>query len=123
RRRSCPRPRGRRRPARRGRRGRGGWRSRPHQPGDGPARLVDLLGGVVPGGDRLVHAVVEVVVEQGEGDALEGAGRGGDLGEDVDAVRVLLHHAVDPAHLALDAAQPLEQGVLRLDVTGHAYTL
>ena len=32
----------------------------------------------------------------------------GDLGEDVDAVGVLVDHALEAAHLALDAAQPLD---------------
>jgi hypothetical protein len=37
----------------------------------------------------------------------------------VDAVPVLLHHALQAADLALDAAQPVEDRILVVDVPGH----
>src|SRR5207253_11194842 len=37
---------------------------------------------------------------------------GGDLGEDVDAVAVVLDHALDAAHLPLDPMQPLHERLL-----------
>jgi hypothetical protein len=56
--------------------------------------------------------VAEVIFDEAEGDGLEGPGHGGHLGEDVDAVGVGLDHALQAAHLTLDAAQPLEVSVL-----------
>ena len=47
----------------------------------------------------------------GHGHRLEGAGDGGDLGHDVDAVLVLLHHAGDPARLPLDQPEPPQVGL------------
>ena len=52
------------------------------------------------------HARMGVSVEQPERDLVEGGLDRRDLGEDVDAVAVLLDHALDAAHLALDAPQP-----------------
>src|SRR4029453_11962648 len=42
-----------------------------------------------------------------------------DLGEDLDAVRVLLDHALEAANLTFDALQPLEVVVLVYRVTTH----
>ena len=50
---------------------------------------------------------------------LQGLGHGGDLGEDVDAVDVLVDHPGDAADLALDAAQALEVVVLGVGVAVH----
>ena len=58
------------------------------------------------------HAVVRMVVEEPERDLVERRLSGADLGEDVDAVAVVAHHALDPADLTLDAAQPRQQLVL-----------
>ena len=66
-------------------------------------------------------AVGQVLVEQAEGHGLERLRRGGDLGEDVDAVRVLGHHPLDAADLALDAAQALEVGFLGVGVPGAGH--
>ena len=49
-------------------------------------------------------------VEHVDGDLLERGLDGGDLGEDVDAVGVLLDHALEAAHLALDAAEAVVDG-------------
>src|SRR5215210_445218 len=54
---------------------------------------------------RAHHAVFRVVLEQLERDLVERRLDRGDLGDDVDAVTVLLDHPVDPADLALDPAQ------------------
>jgi hypothetical protein len=53
---------------------------------------------------RADDAVVCVVVEQAEGDFVQGSLNGGDLREDVDAVAVLLDHALQTAYLAFDPA-------------------
>ena len=60
-----------------------------------------------------------MVVEQLDGDGLEGPGDRGDLVEDLDAVLVLAHHPLQPSHLSLDAAQPPVDGVLVVAVTRH----
>ena len=62
------------------------------------------------------HAVGEVVVEQLQGHRLEGLGRRGHLLQDVDAVPVLVHHALQAPDLALHPAQALLHGVLVVDV-------
>ena len=62
---------------------------------------------------RTAHdAVVRVVVEQAEGHLVERGLSSADLRQDVDAVAVVLDHPLDAAHLALDAAQPLQELVL-----------
>ena len=52
--------------------------------------------------------MVHVLLDQAQADAVERLGGGGDLGEHVDAVLVLLDHPLDPADLALDAAKAAE---------------
>ena len=85
------------------------------QPADRAHQLLHLLlGGALAG----AHAVADVVVEEAEGDLVEGGLGGLDLGEDVDAVAVLLHHPRDAADLALDAGEPLQQLLLRCLVSG-----
>ena len=69
------------------------------------------LGGVA-GRERAGDAVVHVVVEDLEREALERRLDGRDLREDVDAVAVVLDHPLDPAHLALDAVEPLDERLL-----------
>ena len=63
--------------------------------------------------------MAHVVLQQAEADGLKGLGGGGDLGEDVDAVDVLLNHAGDAPNLPLDAAQALEVVLLGSGVAGH----
>src|SRR6478735_3186787 len=93
--------------------GRGwGWRSGLHEAGDGLGGLLELLlllGPALAGG--VDEAVRHVVVEQVERERLERLRRRGDLGEDVDAVLLLLDHPLDPADLPLDPAQALEVGL------------
>src|SRR5215218_7358753 len=95
-----------------------GWMSGTDEPRDRLGGLADLLVGLVAAGARGVDdAVAHVLLEQAEGDRLQRLRHGGDLGEDVDAVLLVLDHALQTAGLALDAAQPLEVVVLAVDVT------
>src|ERR1700709_1165788 len=43
---------------------------------------------------------------------------GADLGQDVDAVALVLDHALDAPHLALDALEARREGILVGDVAG-----
>ena len=62
------------------------------------------------------HAVARVFVEQAEGDLVDRRLDGGDLGEDVDAVAVLVDHPLEAADLAGDPAQAVLDLVLVVDV-------
>jgi REP element-mobilizing transposase RayT len=73
--------------------------------------LLDLLGA---GFAR--DAVADVLVEDLEGERLEGGVDGADLRQDVDAVAVVLQHLLDPAHLPLDPVEPLDERLLVLRV-------
>jgi hypothetical protein len=64
-----------------------------------------------------------VVVEQPERDLLQALRGCRDLGEDVDAVLVLLDHPGDPTDLTLDAAKASEQVVLVHVVPRHGCTI
>src|SRR5207249_8290280 len=85
----------------------------------------DLVNHCVTGAEGIRDTVVHVVVEDLERKALQCGRHGADLSEDVDAVPILLEHALDPAHLALDPVQSLDQRVLILRVPVHRedYTL
>jgi hypothetical protein len=88
---------------------------------------------VAPGGSFGWHvhgAPVAVVVasgtltvEQAQRHRLQRPGHRRHLGQDVDAVLVVLDHALEPSHLALDAAQPLQIRVLLAGVARHASTV
>ena len=81
--------------------------------------LVETVVGHPLAGRRGVgHAVPEVLVEQPDRHALEGSRRRRDLGQDVDAVGVLVDHALQPAHLALDAPEALQDVGLVVVVAG-----
>jgi len=69
--------------------------------------------------DGLGDAVPEMIFQQAECDRLQRPGHRGDLGEDLDAVDVLFHHALEAADLALDPPQALEVGVLVLGISAH----
>ena len=71
---------------------------------------------VAAGRGGFEDAVVEVVVEEPEGDGFEGAGHRGDLGEDLDAVLLVFDHVLEAAGLSFDAAQAAEVLVLVGDV-------
>ena len=66
--------------------------------------------------DGVRHAVGQVVVEQLERHRLEGLGGGGHLFEDVDAVAVLVDHALQAPDLALHPPQAFLEGLLVVDV-------
>ena len=92
--------------------------------GDGFGGFLDLfLGFGATCFDGLSDAVAEVILDEAKGDGLQGPGHGGYLGEDVDAVGVGFHHALEPAHLTLDPAQPLEVSVLILRIPAHSPTV
>ena len=80
------------------------------EPADGGHHLLGPL--VLLVGLGADHARVRVAVEQAERDLVERGLRGADLGEDVDAVAVVVDHPLDPADLTLDPPQPREQLVL-----------
>src|SRR6478609_10407000 len=60
--------------------------------------------------------MAEVILEKTHGDGLERARQGADLGEDVDAVLLVLHHPMDAAGLTLDPLEAVEVLVLVGDV-------
>jgi hypothetical protein len=65
--------------------------------------------------------VLDVVVEDPEREALERGRDRGDLRQHVHAIAVFLDHALDPAHLALDAVEALDERLLPLVVAGFAH--
>jgi hypothetical protein len=69
--------------------------------------------------DGLRYAMTKMILKQAERDGLKGTRNRGHLGEHVDAVSIVGHHALQPAHLALDAPQPSEVGVLFLRIPSH----
>ena len=80
----------------------------------------------VAAGRRARDAVLQVLVEQVQADTLQRLADGCDLGEDVDAVGVLVDHPLQATDLALDAAQPGEDLLLVVGVSGcrvHAITV
>src|SRR5438309_1836103 len=94
-------------------------------PGEAMHGLEQLLAllvrfGLVPGSQGSCHAVLDVVVQYAEGEAVERGRNGAQLREDVDAVAVFLEHPLDAAHLAFDPVQALDEGVLVLGIAmGH----
>src|SRR5450830_128136 len=91
-----------------------------HQPGDRVRCLSQLLLALVrvpP--DVSGEAVLQVLLEQAESDALQLARCGGDLGQHVDAVLLLIDHPGDAPDLALDAAEPVQVVDLVGAVAGH----
>src|SRR5205085_10369517 len=66
-----------------------------------------VLASVVTTGDRVGHAILQVVAEDDPADALQGRLGGRELVQDLGAGLLLLQHLVEAAHLPLD---PLEAG-------------
>lgn len=64
-------------------------------------------------------AVPDVIVEQSDRYLLQGVRRRGYLGEDVDAVVVVLDHLLQAPHLTLDSAQPRQDVFLVVVVAPH----
>src|SRR4051794_20636518 len=98
-----------------------------HEAPDGRHQLAGA--GVLLGVGAIDDAVARVVVEQPQRDLVERGLDRGDLGQHIDAVAVLVDHALDAADLTLDAAQALEELVLgggvaaRLGAGGHAVSI
>src|SRR6476661_4330288 len=82
--------------------------------------VVRGLGGVaVARADGLGGAVFEVVAHQLAADRAQGLLDGGDLGQDVGAVAVLLDHLLEAAHLPLDPPQALLVAVIDPGIDGY----
>src|SRR5215470_14482151 len=89
----------------------------PNEPRDCRRSLTDLLGGsLVPGSDRVRDAMTEVIFQQADRDGLQRLRDGRDLGQDVDAIGIVVDHPLQPAYLSLDAPQPRTVLVLVLGV-------
>src|SRR5207342_3164153 len=86
--------------------------------------LVDLglAVALVAGMEGVGHAVLQVIAQRLLLDAVERSAHGADLRQHVDAVAILLDHAGDAAHLALDAAEPGELGFLQSLIHALNYT-
>lgn len=83
--------------------------------------LGDLFLRVVAAGvNRIGHAVLQVVVKQPQRNGLECLRDCRHLGENVDAIRVLIDHPLQAPYLALDAPQPRLHDVLLVCVSRHA---
>src|SRR5579862_4417708 len=88
-------------------------RSRPHESLHRGRRLAHLFVRVgAARRHRVTDAVVEVVAEELDRDGLQRPGGRGDLGQDVDAVHIILNHALETPHLTLDAAEAAQDRVL-----------
>src|SRR5215213_7725603 len=85
----------------------------PCQHGQELLDLAALVGGVAAR-DRIFDTVLDMVLEDLVLHAPECRPHRPDLGEDVDTVAILLDHARDPAHLALDPLQPVAAALLRV---------
>src|SRR5215831_6089384 len=83
-------------------------------------QLFDLsaLIGLVAGGDRMLHAMGDVIAQDLLLEAPKRGAHRRNLRHDVDAVAILVDHPRDAAHLALDPAQALGAGCL--DAFAHA---
>ena len=97
-----------------------------HQPGDGGHQLFGALLGLTAG-VTADDAVRGVAVKEPEGHLVERGLHGTDLGEDVDAVAVVIDHLLYAPDLALDAMQALLELVFgrgiparRCGLGGHA---
>src|SRR4030095_5101255 len=83
-------------------------------------QLVDLLELLLAlaAADGVVDAMLDMVLEHLVLHLLEGGPYGLQLGQDVDAVALLIDHPLNAAHLALDAAQASAAGTLCLRLHG-----
>src|SRR3954447_22101555 len=77
---------------------------RPRQHVDQLVHLAALFAAVTAC-DRMLDTVADMILQDLLLDAPQRGAYRRDLGEDVDAVAVMLDHAGDPAHLALDSAE------------------
>src|SRR5215472_5245095 len=92
-----------------------------------PRQDIDQLGdlaallALVARRNRMRHARCRMVAEDLLLDRTQRRPHRRDLGDDVDAVAVILDHAAEPAHLALDPLQALENR--GLGICSHAAIL
>ena len=70
--------------------------------------------------DGLGNAMPQMILKQAHGHGLQRPGDRRDLGQDVDAVRVVFDHPVQAANLSLNPAEALEVGIPVLRVAAHA---
>ncbi len=98
----------------------GGHNVLPPRPAHHVHQFGDLaaLVGLVAARDRVLDAMGDVVAQDFLLDPAQRGAHRADLRHDVDAVALVLDHAGEPAHLALDAVEPLERR--RLAVLAHA---
>jgi hypothetical protein len=73
------------------------------------SNLLALLA-LVAGGDGVLDAMLDMVAKDFLLDLVHRSPNGGDLGDHIDAVAILVDHLRDSADLAFDAAQALEAG-------------
>ena len=81
-------------------------------------RDLAALVGLVAGRDRVLDAMGDVIAQDFLLDPAQRRARGRDLGDDVDAVAIVFHHAGEAADLALYPVQPFHDG--SLDLCAHA---
>ncbi len=87
------------------------------QSADGGHHLCGLLFLVAIGSAE--HAVGGMLIEEAKGDFVQSGLDGRDLGEDVDAVAILVDHLLDAADLTLDALEARLELILRCRVSAH----
>src|SRR5436190_3764510 len=86
---------------------------------DGCQELADLLVRLVAAAShRIADAVVRMVGEEPERYPVQRLVDGGDLGQKIDAVRLILDHPSQPAHLSLDPREPAKHRWLVVHVAG-----
>src|ERR1019366_6557031 len=93
-----------------------------HEAADRLAQLTKLLRSI-PALDCIRDAMLDVVVEQQQSDPIESSLHGLDLGQDVDAVALALHHFLEASRLALDSEQSLLDVFFVGDVAWHQATI
>jgi hypothetical protein len=67
--------------------------------------------------------MTDVLIEQPDSHGAQRRRSGIDLSEDVDAVRVIGDHSLQPSHLALDPGETIEVFGLVQRVTAHATSM
>lgn len=78
---------------------------------------------LVAAGNGLLDAVGNVIVQDFLFNPAQRCAHGGDLGDDIDTVAVLLNHAGKASHLAFDAVEALGYGFLSIFAHVLTYTL
>src|SRR5215471_15776353 len=73
-------------------------------------RNLATLIGLVAGGDRVFHAMGDVITQNFFLDAAERGAHSRNLCDEVDAIAVFVDHLREAAHLAFDSAEPLLNG-------------